>query len=152
MATNKEPGPTLRESYSMLLTSTDGPVRRTSPTPRKTSSMCIGTSLILDQRVKRTTISVPVGTIVPAAGACSRAMPVPRTWTPKPTAPACSITLRTGCPTSDGTATFLPAFTITEPLTMGAVGELTGIGGVGAGVSGGLGIIVSANTVVGEAG
>src|SRR5215467_12728522 len=67
---------------------------------------------------------------------------------PKPAEPASSITLRTGCPTSEGTATFLPAFTITDPFTTGAGGGLAGIDDVDASASGGFGVIVSANAVV----
>src|ERR1700741_3466071 len=79
-------------------------------------------------------------------------MPVPSTCTPRPAPPACSIAFRTVCPTNEGTATFYPAFTITDPLTTGAGGRLAGIGRVGSGASAGLGVIVSANTVVEEGG
>src|SRR5579883_478986 len=103
------------------------------------------------QRVKRTTISVPAGTIVPAAGACSRAMPVPSTCTPSPADPARSTASRTDCPTREGTATFFAAFTMTEPFTTGAGGAV-GIDGGDSASGAGFGAIVSAIATVDDTG
>src|SRR5579875_2342266 len=50
MATNKDPGPVRRESYSTPVTSTAGPARRTVPAPRNTSSICIKADSILGPR------------------------------------------------------------------------------------------------------
>ena len=50
-----------------------------------------------------TTTRVPLPTMLPAAGACSRTVPLPVTWTSSPAIAAVSITLRTGNPTSRGT-------------------------------------------------
>jgi hypothetical protein len=55
------------------------------------------------QRPQRTTIWVPGRTMVPAAGACSRTVPLPVICTARPAAAACSMTLRTGRPRSEGT-------------------------------------------------
>ncbi len=41
--------------------------------------------------------------MVPGAGACSRTMPLPVISTSRPAAAACSMTLRTGRPSSEGT-------------------------------------------------
>src|ERR1039458_3829336 len=54
-----------------------------------------------------------MGTWVPGAGACSRAVPLPTISTSRPAADAVSITLRTGMPMSVGTASFLPSLIVT---------------------------------------
>src|SRR5579863_8466546 len=52
---------------------------------------------------QRTMILVPGGTMAPGSGACWRHVPLPTIWTSRPAAAACSMTLRIGRPTSDGT-------------------------------------------------
>ena len=70
--------------------------------------------------MKRTTISVPGGTRVPASGACSRAMPLPTTLPasrgPRPLDHARAA----AAPVKDGTATRSLASTTTEPLRAAA--------------------------------
>src|ERR1035441_4112695 len=65
------------------------------------------------QRPQRTTILVPVGTNVPATGACSRTVPLPLICTVTPAAAVNSIAWRTGNPKSDGTLSFLPSLIVT---------------------------------------
>jgi hypothetical protein len=64
---------------------------------------------------------------------------------------AASTTSRTGCPTKDGTETFFPALTITEPCTGDGAGGIKGSVGAGGGVSTGFGVTVSANAAVEDA-
>ena len=64
-------------------------------------------------RPQRTMILVPVGTCVPAAGACSRTVPLPLICTSRPEADVISMTFRTGNPTRDGTLNFLPSLMVT---------------------------------------
>ena len=56
-----------------------------------------------DYLPQRTTILVPGGTMAPGSGACWREVPLPMIWTSRPAAAACSMTWRTGRPTSEGT-------------------------------------------------
>src|ERR1035437_411471 len=81
-------------------------------------------------RPQRTTIWVPGATMVPAAGACSRTVPLPVIWTSSPAAAACSMTLRTGRPMSDGTRSFFASATVTVAASGGclAVGWLAAVG------------------------
>src|ERR1035437_1728159 len=81
-------------------------------------------------RPQRTTIWVPGATMVPAAGACSRTVPLPVIWTSSPAAAACSMTLRTGRPMSDGTRSFFASATVTVAASGGclAVGWPAAVG------------------------
>src|SRR5271157_2123415 len=65
------------------------------------------------QRPQRTTIFVPGATIVPAMGACSCTVPLPVICTSRPAVAACSMTLRTGRPTSVGTRSCFSLATMT---------------------------------------
>jgi hypothetical protein len=58
---------------------------------------------------QRTTILVPLGTLVPEAGACSRTVPLPLTCICRPAAAVISMAERMGRPTSEGTLNFLPS-------------------------------------------
>ena len=65
--------------------------------------------------------------MVPGAGACSRARPLPTGWTRRPTAPASSTTRRRPAPSKDGTATRSDESTTTPPLPVGrAIGATLG--------------------------
>ncbi len=46
---------------------------------------------------------MPAGTMVPGAGACSRAMPSPMIYTSRPALPASSMISRMGRPMREGT-------------------------------------------------
>ncbi len=80
-------------------------------------------------REQRTTIRVVGPTTLPAAGACSRTVPLPVICTSRPAMAAVSMTLRTGNPINAGTLRWPSAVMITARCGEGRGGG-TGEGGV----------------------
>ncbi len=64
--------------------------------------------------------------MVPAAGTCSRANPLPPPAPVDPTASAFSTTLRNAAPSNEGTGTRSPAFTTTAPFSFTWTGTVVG--------------------------